>query len=70
MAGLVPAIPIMGARWLVNRDRRDKPGDNGFECISLIGTSPNSTGRSSNPRPGVLDCPVKPGNDINMVHAR
>ncbi len=28
--------------------------------------SPGSTGRSSTPsRPGVLDCPVKPGNDTN-----
>jgi hypothetical protein len=26
-------------------------------------SSPGLTGRSSNHRPGVLDCPVKPGND-------
>jgi hypothetical protein len=30
-------------------------------------SSPGSTGRSSNYRPGVLDCPVKPGNDTFMV---
>jgi hypothetical protein len=27
MAGLVPAIPMMEAPRLVDRDRRDKPGD-------------------------------------------
>jgi len=27
MAGLVPAIPIMKAQCLINRDHRDKPGD-------------------------------------------
>jgi hypothetical protein len=27
------------------------------------------TGRSSKHRPGVLDCPVKPGNDRNWVDA-
>ncbi|MBR2117572.1 MAG: hypothetical protein V4458_12990 [Pseudomonadota bacterium] len=27
MAGLVPAIPIMGARCPIYRDHRDKPGD-------------------------------------------
>jgi hypothetical protein len=26
-------------------------------------SSPGLTGRSSKHRPGVLDCPVKPGND-------
>jgi hypothetical protein len=25
------------------------------------------TGRSSNHRPGVLDCPVKPGNDTGKI---
>jgi hypothetical protein len=29
MAGLVPAIPIL------NRDRRDKPGDDGDKAIPL-----------------------------------
>jgi hypothetical protein len=32
-------------------------------------SSPGSTGRSSKHRPGVLDCPVKPGNDIDTVSA-
>jgi len=27
MAGLVPAIPIIGAQCPPDRDRRDKPGD-------------------------------------------
>ena len=27
MAGLVPATPIMKAPCLINRDHRDKPGD-------------------------------------------
>jgi hypothetical protein len=27
MAGLVPAIPVMKAQCPVDRDRRDKPGD-------------------------------------------
>jgi tripartite-type tricarboxylate transporter receptor subunit TctC len=30
-------------------------------------SSPGPTGRSSKHRPGVLDCPVKPGNDIDKV---
>jgi hypothetical protein len=33
----------------------------------LVGfSSPGWTGRSSNHRPGVLDCPVKPGNDTRQ----
>src|SRR4029077_16478787 len=30
-------------------------------------SSPGSTRRSSKNRPGVLDCPVKPGNDMDRV---
>ena len=30
-------------------------------------SSPGLTGRSSNHRPGILDCPVKPGNDTGNV---
>jgi len=30
-------------------------------------SSPGSTGRSSKHRPGVLDCPVEPGNDTDRV---
>src|SRR6187200_1483875 len=44
MAGLVPAIPIAGARscrW--NRDRRAEPGDDGGDFVSL----PNSWRRRS-----------------------
>jgi hypothetical protein len=34
-------------------------------------SSPGLTGRSSNHRPGILDCPVKPGNDTaGRRHAR
>src|SRR5712671_6200943 len=32
-------------------------------------SSPGLTGRSSNHRPGVLDCPVKPGNDTAKAAA-
>ena len=38
MAGLVPAIPMMKAPRPVNRDRRDKPGDDMHEWFDLIGT--------------------------------
>src|SRR6266446_3043868 len=31
--------------------------------LSTTVSSPGLTGRSSNHRPGILDCPVKPGND-------
>src|SRR5450755_4620250 len=30
-------------------------------------SSPGSTGRSNKHRPGVLDCPVKPGNDTRSI---
>jgi hypothetical protein len=33
-------------------------------AISTSLSLPGSTGQSSNRRPGVLDCPVKPGNDV------
>jgi len=33
-------------------------------------SSPGLTGRSSNHRPGVLDCPVKPGNDTSRAGQR
>jgi hypothetical protein len=33
MAGLVPAISIHMAQYLTNRDRRDKPGDDGGDVI-------------------------------------
>ena len=36
MAGLVPAIPIKGQRVaLFDRDRRDKPGDDGERYCAL-----------------------------------
>jgi hypothetical protein len=31
--------------------------------LSSPGSTAGPTGRSSKHRPGVLDCPVKPGND-------
>src|SRR5712692_7434643 len=31
-------------------------------------SSPGLTGRSSNHRPWVLDCPVKPGNDTGRIN--
>jgi hypothetical protein len=34
MAGLVPAIPIMGARSAIYRDHRDRPGDD--RVLSLL----------------------------------
>src|SRR5579862_1032752 len=40
--------------WIVHVDTL-------FAVISSL-SSPGLTGRSSNHRPGVLDCPVKPGN--------
>ncbi len=30
-------------------------------------SSPGLTGRSSNHRPRILDCPVKPGNDTGRI---
>ena len=33
MAGLVPAIPIIGALSPPDRDRRDEPGDDGSEEV-------------------------------------
>jgi len=35
MAGLVPAIPIIGAPCPPDRDRRDEPGDDGPTATSL-----------------------------------
>src|SRR5215467_3262014 len=35
---------------------------------SSVLSSPGLTGRPSNHRPGILDCPVKPGNDTNRVN--
>jgi hypothetical protein len=42
MAGLVPAIPVMEAPCLVDRDRRDEPGDDGFGCVDLLKRVPSS----------------------------
>jgi hypothetical protein len=45
MAGLVPAIPMIEASCLVDRDRRDKPGDDVHEEFDLIGTWSKSNPR-------------------------
>jgi len=38
-----------------------------MSLTSILLSSPGLTGRSGNHRPGILDCPVKPGNDTGKV---
>jgi len=71
MAGLIPAIPIIGALCPPDRDRRDKPGDDepaaaSFAPVALWHVARGldleidllRTGRICRDRPR-----VKPGND-------
>src|SRR5258706_15594035 len=51
MAGLVPAIPMMGALCPPDRDRRDKPGDDESGARVL----PHLHGTRAVSRPFVLD---------------
>src|SRR5258707_11440849 len=39
-----------------------------ISLTSILVSSPGLTGRSSNHRPGILDCPVEPGNDTGKVN--
>ena len=47
--------------------RQDSCCQSAFRSTPILLSSPGSTGRSSKHRPGVLDCPVKPGNDTDRV---
>jgi len=47
MAGLVPAIPIIGHLCHPDRDRRDKPGDDATSFAPVTGFSANPLIRSS-----------------------
>ncbi len=50
------------------RPIRARSGEAVFDAIEHPQlSSPGSTGRSSNHRPGARDCPVEPGNDIEWV---
>ncbi len=42
MAGLVPAISIIGALCHPDRDRRDKPGDDAMSFAPVTKSRPNS----------------------------